>query len=360
MRIVEVNTYHDFLSLRESWNDVLARCDHTVFSTWEWLSTWWKHFGKDKKLLLLLAEENNRIIGIAPLMYSVHTMFGLRRGKIEFIGTPDSDYQNFIIAEKSEDCLKLFINHIRKIREKYDCIDLREIPETAEYLPLIGHFSNNITRIHRCPYLALPKTAENLLKSFGSNVRYDIRRKFRKVENSFKTKWLDYSDTRLFNIGMPLFFELHQKRWTSRRFSGIYADKKMRDFHLDIAQSFSQKGWLGLYLYELSDEPVSTVYGFKYKSRYYAYLTGFDPAYSKYSVGNLTLFNTMIHCINEGITIFDFARGAEEYKDRWTKTARWNYEAVIAKGGAIPKIQHCLYNVYWNQGNRINYFLKIK
>jgi CelD/BcsL family acetyltransferase involved in cellulose biosynthesis len=360
VKIVEINDHNDFLSLRNRWNETLQRCSHTIFSTWEWLSTWWKHFGQDKQLLLLLIEENGQIIGIAPLMYSVHTMFGLRRGKIEFIGTPDSDYHNFIITEKREDCLNLFIDHIRKIREKWDCVDLREIPEDAEYLPFLGKISNKIIKIHSCPYISLPHTANSLLKNFGSKLRHNLRREFRKAEKNFKTNWLNYSDKQSWDIGMPIFFELHQKRWTSKRFPGTYAEEKLRNFHLDIAKSFSQKGWLGLYVLEFSGKPVSVLYGFKYQSKFYFYLSGFDPAYYRYSVGTLLQAYVMMQCIKEGLSEFDFLRGAEEYKNRWTKTARWNYEAVLAKEGVIPKIQHHLYNLCWHQGNRIIYFLKIK
>ena len=81
MRIFEIGDYPGFLSLKESWTEALQKCDHTVFSTWEWLSIMWKYFGKDRKLMILLAEENGKIIGIAPLMYLVDKMFGLRRGK---------------------------------------------------------------------------------------------------------------------------------------------------------------------------------------------------------------------------------------------------------------------------------------
>lgn len=109
-RIREINTYGDFLDLETAWKDSLEGQNHTIFSTWEWLSTWWKHFGEDKRLLLLLAKNEDRIIGIAPLMYTVSTMFGLRRGKIAFIGTPDSDYNNFIITEKRKKPLDYSLN----------------------------------------------------------------------------------------------------------------------------------------------------------------------------------------------------------------------------------------------------------
>jgi len=163
MKIIEINDYDDFLSLEERWTEVLQRCTHNIFSTWEWLQTGWKHFGNYKKLVLLLAEEHNKIIGIAPLMYSVQTIFGLRRGKIEFMGAPYSDYNNFIIAEKREECLKLFIDYIYSLPEKWDCIDLLDIPENAECLPFLAKVSKNLTMIHECPHMQLPESYEKFL-----------------------------------------------------------------------------------------------------------------------------------------------------------------------------------------------------
>lgn len=127
MRITEVNDVKDLVSLRDPWNDLLQRSNHTVFSTWEWVYTWWRHFGNNRRLIILLAEEDNKLIGIAPLMYSVHSMFGLRQGKIEFIGTRPTtnaafiedeqnsaidvvaNYNDFIIEEGYETCLPLFL-----------------------------------------------------------------------------------------------------------------------------------------------------------------------------------------------------------------------------------------------------------
>jgi CelD/BcsL family acetyltransferase involved in cellulose biosynthesis len=120
----------------------------------------------------------------------------------------------------------------------------------------------------------------------------------------------DYSGTGSFDKGMRIFFELHQKRWTSKGFSGVYAEEKYRNFHLDIAKSFSQKGWVGLYSLELSDKPASALYGFKYHSKYYYYLSGLDPAFYRYSVGNLLIAHAMSQFIRQGLNEFDFMRGS--------------------------------------------------
>lgn len=361
MKIREIHNYRDFLALKDIWNDVLQKCDHSIFSTWDWLSIWWKHFGNDKRLVILLSEEGGKLFGIAPLMYSVHSMFGLRRGKIEFIGTPSSDYNDFIITEKKEECLRLLINYMNTWPGKWDCIDLKEIPENAEYLPLLAKFSKKLSVIHKCPYISLPKSYDLFLKSLSYKLRKNLRGSLRKLEkDGYKVNFADYSDVQSSNKGMQIFFDLHQKRWISKGFSGIFAEEKARNFHLDIARSFSQKGRLGLYSLELSGKPVAALYGFKYQSSFNFYLSGLDPAYQQHSIGKLLLANVISQCIHEGITEFDFLRGAEDYKNRWNTKERSNRQAILIRNGFLAKSENWLYNEYWQQGNRLKYFLKIK
>lgn len=162
MKIVEVKTCSDFLRLEESWKDLLERCDHSVFSTWEWLSTWWKHFGHSKQLLILLAQEKDEIIGIAPLMYSVHSVFGLRQGKIEFVGTPHSDYHDFVIARRKQECLRLFFDYLRRAPQKWRVIELNEISEGSQSIKTLKEMSANLRLSDKCPYILLPKSYDAL------------------------------------------------------------------------------------------------------------------------------------------------------------------------------------------------------
>jgi CelD/BcsL family acetyltransferase involved in cellulose biosynthesis len=357
MKIKEIHNYGDFLGLRESWHDLLQKCDHNVFSTWEWLSIWWKHFGNNRRLLILVAEEGNRIAGIAPLMYSVHKMFGLRQGRIEFVGTRDSDYCDFILAEKAGECIELFIKYLKRA-EKWDCIELTDISENAECLPHLRKFSKDLKPIHRCLYTPLPESYKKFMIRLGRKHRKNITRMSRRLEEAFKVEFISYSKPQSFYEGMQYLFDLHQKRWKSRGFPGIFVDERARAFNLDIAKSFSERKWLCLFLMKLSGKPVSAAYGFKYQSRFYEYITGLDPMYSKYSIGNLLRAHIISQLIQEGLFEFDFMRGAEEYKDRWSTTSRWNYEAILTKKGFLASMKNRLYKEYWRQGNRLKYLLK--
>ena len=141
--------------------------------------------------MLLLAEENSKIIGIAPLMYSVHKMFGLRMGKIEFIGTPDSDYNDFILTSKEEACIKLFINYLNNLPEKWDCIDLTDIPENAKSLPFLNKMAKTLKPLHKCPYAPLPKSYDAFLNALKRKQRKELRRNLRRLKESFKVDFAD-------------------------------------------------------------------------------------------------------------------------------------------------------------------------
>jgi CelD/BcsL family acetyltransferase involved in cellulose biosynthesis len=288
-------------------------------------------------------------------------MFGVRQGKVEFIGTPDADYNDFILAERDQECISLFMDYLQNLPEKYNCAELVDIPESAKYISLIGRSPKSLKPVHRCPYVILPKSSDGFLQSLRRKLRQELRRNMRMVERAgLKMELVDYSHPQLFTQGMQTLFELHQKRWETRGFSGAFAEWNIRSFNLEVAQLFAENGWLGLYVFELSGKPAAVSYGFKYGSKYYAYLPGFDPSYAKYGVGNLLSLFVMNKCIEEGLNEFDFMRGAEAYKERWNAFVRVNYQAKIPKRGFMSNVRNWLYENYWHQGTRLKYVLKIK
>ena len=345
MKVKEINTYDDFLALKDEWANLLEKCNHTVFSTWEWLSIWWKHFGKNKKLLILLAEDHEKPVGIAPLMYYVDKTFGLRTRKIQLIGTPQSDYSDFILAEKKEQCLTAFVKYIlNESHEKWDCIELKDIPENSQTSVLLQKIDKivtvaNIRVIHRCPYLPLPSSISELINGLSRKFRKNLRRSQKQLEQNCKLKFIDYSSPKVCLEGMKNLFELHQKRWKTCGEPGVFTNQSVRNFHLNIAESFSRKGWLGLYAMSANDEIVACLYGFKYQSKFYYYLSGMNPFYSKYGPGNLLILFVLQKCIDDGLKEFDFLRGEEEYKTRWTSLSRKNFDVVLVKKGLCPLIR---------------------
>jgi len=365
MRIIHVDKYADFLALSEIWNSTLEKCSSSnIFLTWEWLSLWWKYFSLDRELVLLLLEDNEEITGIAPLMYSVNSAFGLRTKKIEFVGTGASDYNGFIVTPKGRGCIRVFLDHLTSFRSKWDCIELTDIPENAESLEALRKASNSTKLVrdlalYECPYTPLPTSSAELTAVLSQKLKKNLRRGMKLLEKDYEVEFDDCSRTKSLTESMNSFFELHQKRWRAKGLSGIFADVKARSFHLDVAKSFARKNWLGLFLLRLSGTPIAAHYGFRYRSKFYLYLTGFDPRYSKYSVANLLTAHIMDDCIQRGLREFDFLRGAEEYKTRWNALTRRNHQIVLTKNSFRASLRDSIYRTYWSNGNKLKHLLKM-
>ncbi len=84
-----------------------------------------------------------------------------------------------------------------------------------------------------------------------------------------------------------------------------------------MAAGFENAGLLRCYRMRYAGETVSVWYGFASRGRYYAYLTGFDPEFSRYSPGQVLLAYSMRAAINEGAEKYDFLRKTEDFKHRW-------------------------------------------
>ncbi|MDD5653997.1 MAG: hypothetical protein PHT31_07565, partial [Candidatus Omnitrophica bacterium] len=132
--MIEVITgYNDFLGLSESWNSVLEKSrNDSVFLTFEWMQAWWKVFGKDKQLLVILVKDDSgELIGIAPLM--------LHKRKVSFIYNHHSSYADFIICADAKPVLEAVIGYLKENKRQWDIIELENIPkESSNYPVLIG------------------------------------------------------------------------------------------------------------------------------------------------------------------------------------------------------------------------------
>jgi len=348
LKVLEVN---DFQSLESEWNTLLKKntVDNNIFLTWEWQSIWWSHFGEKRKLLLLLIEDRNKILAIAPLMLSEYRLRGpLHIKKIEFIGAHHSDYHNFILSKKKTECLKLFVNYLNEEIADWDWIELTEICDNTVTVDLLETLFPQVQSklkmkksfCNVCPYISLPDSVDLLIAGFRRNLRRNLKKSLKRIKKDHKVDFMSYDEAG-FSVeeAMKLFINLHKKRWGETSLLGSLESEgeKFRDFHIDVAKRFSENGWLGLYFLLVDNEPVCAIYGFEYGQKMYDYLKGFDPDYYNYSVGNLTLNFLLEELINKGFRELDLMRGSEEYKTRWTDDYRQNFELRLIRTAPLSR-----------------------
>lgn len=361
LKVNELNDFSEFEDLKGDWNQILRKSrDSDVFSTWEWLWCWWKHFGKGRTLRILFAQEKDEIFAVAPLMRSKYNFLCLGKlNKLEFIGSPHSDYNNFIFLRKEKECLKLFLDYSMKFSD-WDLLELRDIREGSVSVDALkdARASQALELKLRvgtlCPYINLPTSREVFMKSLSRNMRKNLRKRKRRLCEKYKVEVKDQHDFDSVEEAMEIFFELHQKRWISKGKSGAFASEDFRAFHRDVAEMFDEKGWLALYFLTVNDEPIAAAYSFDYNLKKYGYLTGFDPDFGSYGVGNLLKMYVVEECIRKNFNEYDLTRDLEPYKTDWATGARKNFVASLVYTGWFAKMYD------WAVQNSLSQFLTSK
>jgi CelD/BcsL family acetyltransferase involved in cellulose biosynthesis len=327
----EVTDAAGLASLEADWRALMERAaDPTPFQSFEWQATWWKHHGRGR-LWVLAAYDGDALVGLMPLHIMRYRATPLRQ--VRFLGAPLSDFQEILAARGFEPVVRdAFVAHLAAHSRRWDLCDFADqrkgtsltegsMPEGLR--PVLVH--------HRvCPYVPLNATWDEFVKRLSKNMRTNVGRRRRQVAKQFRAEY-DVATDETLTTAMEELFRLHNARWRRRGVAGAFAGERMQAFHHDVARKFLQRGWLRLHRLRLDGETRAAFYCFQLGARVYYYLSGFDVAFGKYSIGNVLMAQAIERAITDGATEFDLLRGDETYKFAWKAEERETLRLILGR-----------------------------
>jgi CelD/BcsL family acetyltransferase involved in cellulose biosynthesis len=336
LTVSEVTTADGLHDLQPEWDDLFRRSHGaSIFQTWEWVSTCWKYFGRRKQLAIVSVRDGDRLVGLAPL--ETARMYGLPLRRLQSIGTGSSDYLDFLIdADSTEGVLREICRWMVANRHRWDLVDLQNLSESSSTRRLWddsregSELTVSIFAQEQCPYLPLADTWEETASLFGKKMRYNLRYYERLMSREFRVQ-LGSLDSHEIDEGMDAFFSLHAKRWRRRWLPGMLVGASRQGFHREVAWLCHKRGWLRLHGLRLDGRLQAALYCFACKGKAYYYLGGFEPKLSRFSLGTVLTGFAIRDAIECGCSEFDFLRGDEAYKSRWTSEHRANGRIVVSQ-----------------------------
>jgi CelD/BcsL family acetyltransferase involved in cellulose biosynthesis len=325
-----IGTAEEFFKLRDEWNALLeSSASPGVFLTHEWLSTWWKHLSEGRKLSILSARDGGKLIGILPLTIHAPQYARMMPRVAEFIGSGviGSDYLDAIIERGREcDVLPAFAEELRRWGLMLQLSALRRQSCVVAGLPHLlrqDRWTALETRINVCPFINLRNhTWETYLATLGSNQRYNYNRRVRTLHKTFDVRLDTIRFTSDAERGLDAVIALHHKRWSSVGASEAFQTPAVIAFHQEFVQLAAARGWLRLLILSLNNVSAAALYGLRYGSTFYFYQSGFDPVYSRHSVGLVMMGLAIKGALEEGAAEYDLLHGDEEYKFHWARDQR--------------------------------------
>jgi CelD/BcsL family acetyltransferase involved in cellulose biosynthesis len=309
-----------FATIEEAARDwvSLDRRHSNVFSTYEWASAWWRHFGAGRSLRLMAArDQTGRVVAILP-MYS-ERRYGVPL--VRFIGTGAADQLGAVCEPGHPGELSALW---AASRSNALCFAER-LPSNLGAAHAIGG-----SRIHAepSPVISLSRFGswEEYLAAHSTNFRQQVRRRARRLAQGHGVRFRLPAGHRELSSDFDMLLALHRARWrgTTDAFSGRQAA-----FHREFAAQALERGWLRLWLAEAGGVAVAAWYGFRFAQVEYFYQSGRDPAWERLAVGAGLLEHTIRAAFEDGMTEYRLLRGGERYKFRYA-TSDGGVETVVA------------------------------
>jgi glycosyltransferase involved in cell wall biosynthesis/CelD/BcsL family acetyltransferase involved in cellulose biosynthesis len=316
-----------FGALREEWSALLASsAADTIFLTWEWLNTWWKHLSGRLRLEILAVWRGRELVAVAPLALR---RLGLLPPRLEFLGTGTvgSDYLDIVaMCGREGEALEALVPHLEQIRVRLRWDNLRGEASVASELgaALEGEgFRVFRTRSETCPFISLASRSwESYLASLGREHRYNFKRRLRQLREASELRFERVSNEERRREALAILFDLHERRWKERGGSDAFPRREVVRFHEELSRLALDRGWLRLFVLWVSGEPAAALYGFRYRGTFSFYQSGFDPRFARRSVGLVMMGLAIQSAFEEGAEEFDFLHGAEAYKFLWARDRR--------------------------------------
>lgn len=322
-----------FDGLAEEWSNLLHRSVlDTLFVTTEWQGVWWKHFGADRDLRVLLFRDDDGVLqGIAPLY--AFEQDGLE--VVQLVGGVDvSDYLDFVVAKGWEgEVYDSLLRYLCNQAPPWDLLDLHNLPTQG---PTLGGVLSQVhtqcivgepQKEEATPYIPLSGDWEAYLAALSKKQRHEIRRKLRRADREARTQWERLQSPERLEAEVEVFLSLHR---ASHPDKDAFMTPEMEGFFRDMARVTFAREWLNLYTLRLDDQPAASMWCFDYDNCLLVYNSGYDPVYRPELSSGIVLLSYCIQdAIDRGMVRFDFLRGDEPYKYRFGGVDSAVYRLVV-------------------------------
>lgn len=317
-----------------------------LFSSYLWNRTWWKHYRHLGELRLVVAEDDDAVVGIWPLFLARRTfrevevdMIGPRKMALPggtkvrvlaYLGSGEicSDFvQPLVEPGRENEIVDAMLEHLA-VQKDFDLLDLCDLDADAPTTEAIRqglqkHFGPMRERFrYKAPYAELPGSYDDYLATLSKKGRYNARKKLRQLQTNQKVEHAHHDDPATLDDAMTQFMDMHRQRWEAEGLPGVFVNEHFVGFHRELAREALARNWLRLGFLRVNDETLFCTYAFDVNGRVYLYQQGGMTDWHHYNLGYVALGFSVADACEREAKVYDFLRGDAEYKLHWAKQHR--------------------------------------
>ncbi|MFJ6382077.1 GNAT family N-acetyltransferase [Kitasatospora sp. NPDC092039] len=329
----ELRTEDDALDvLAEEWDDLAARCrSATFFQAADWQRSWWRHYGRPGRLLVVLVRRAGRLVGAGAFVRRGGPLGGLTG-----LGGGLVDYTDVLLDDEFADRAAAEFAAALPLTRPWHWLELREVHPEAAVHRVYRHWRGSRRRYQDslCQYLpAVPM--DRLLKRMPGKTAQRSRVKLRKIaEAGVKVRTTPVAEVPQAVDGL---LRLHFLQWRAR---GVTPEHRTERFARHLTESTTglvAAGRATVHQFHLDGQLVAVNLLLLCPSFGGLYMYGAHPVLrERLDIAGLLFGAALDETVGAGVPVLGLLRGQEPYKQRWRPDQLSNQRLLLGPAGAAP------------------------
>lgn len=279
------------------------------------------------------ARDGARLVGLAAM---VRNGAGARDpGCWSILADDYSDFQLFPTWGGSQAVTGLLLDALETRLPSGETVVFRDVPQYSALGNALAHRASKRGSglVERgatiCPMLFLsPEFVRNV------NGKTSVRRHERSLARLGKISVEHLTCEADIAAQLPTLFSQHVNRWSTTPHPSLFNDLINREFYQQLVNRLAPAGDLLFTLVRIGSDVVAQHFGLRSGKSLLWYKPTFDTRYQEHSPGEVLLSHLVRHAATQGFDNFDFTRGGESFKFRFSSDVTYvrNYDWHRAAG----------------------------
>lgn len=324
-----------------AWDALVERSPGAhLFQSYPWVSSWLRH-QPDGRPRLFIARRGERLTAAMPLC-AHEAGWGPLRLRTLRVAVDNADFCDGLSdPEHPEDLDRLWQALLS--RRDWHLLDLHYLRPDSHLARVAGGKVGRLLADRRMqdtsPYLDI---TTDWRESVSKGQRSDWLRRRRRLEEQGKLTLERAETTTAIDVLLEQFAELHAARWQTKGETSTYRFAEFRAFVRDVCHGSLRRGHLYLYRLALDGNTVSLGLYFLFRRHLLPYAYTFSAEYARFCPVHLLTMAVVEEMRARNLAdLYDFGRGDEEYKLRWTQQSLTLDRILLARrsplgGGGLP------------------------
>ena len=342
MRIDVIRDRAALPDLFDRWNTLAMRDRRDgFFRSATWCCAWLEHVRPDAEpFVLICRDESGELVGLAPLCRVPQHDLGVRLEAVGWAGREvvSGDFLDVVAAPADRQRVTAaVVQYLTGRPSDWSLLVLGELEEAGAMQSAAmraasrNGFAVRVQEKRSCPYIALPGSFDEYLARLSSATRYHIRRRTRDLQKG-GVQFHVHSEPEQVASLLPVLTELHTARWRREGQPGTLTRPGFGDCLAKVCRSLPSGATAKLHLMTHLGQPAAALLLFQAGDSALYYQAGWDPdsAVAHQSPAVVLMAESIKDAIRSGARFYEFLRGDEGYKSRWTETGRTTITILLA------------------------------